>query len=913
MTTTDNSSPNNQTVALEKKFNPQVVEPRLYDAWEKSGFFASDSASAKQPYTIMMPPPNVTGTLHMGHALTYTLQDVLIRYNRLRGKDALWQPGMDHAGIATQGVVERQLAAEGKTRHDLGRETFLERIWQWKAESGGTILKQMRHLGASADWGRERFTMDEGLSTAVRKVFVQLYKEKLIYRDKRLVNWDVKLHTAISDLEVDSREMQGSLWHFRYPYADGSDKYVIVATTRPETMLGDSGVAVHPEDERYQDLVGKSVRLPILDRDIPVVADDYADPETGTGAVKMTPAHDFNDFEVGRRQNLQFNNIFDFNACLQATTDSYQLQDGKFLDVEGYDLPAEWVGLDRFELRKAIVEKMESLGLLEKIEPHTNMVPHGDRSGTVVEPWLTDQWFCDAETLAKPALAAVETGKTKFVPKQWENTYYEWMRNIQPWCISRQIWWGHQIPAWFGPDETIFVEETEADALAAAQAHYGKIVELRRETDVLDTWFSSALWPFTTLGWPEKTPELSRYYPGDVLTTGFDIIFFWVARMMMMGIHFMGDVPFHTVYVHALVRDEQGQKMSKSKGNVIDPTVMAEKYGVDPLRFTLTAMAAPGRDIKLADSRVEGYRNFATKIWNAASFCQMNECQLSDGFDPSAVSHQLSKWIIAEVCKTTSEMEKAFETYRFNDAANSIYQFLWGTFCAWYIEFSKPLLQGEDEQLKQETRQVMAWVIQKSLILLHPIMPYLTEELWRSFGTETILIGENWPDLSEDLQDESAIAELQWLIRLVSSIRAVRAEMNIPPKAKISYKVQQASADSQARLTRHQSVLLRLAAGAEIDVDAADVPAGSVQVVHDEMTVFLPLADVIDLDKEKDRLQKEIAKAESEIAKIDKKLSNESFVARAPEAVVAEQHTRRENYEQQVTQTRQALLRLEQI
>lgn len=913
MTTTDNSSPNNQTVALEKKFNPQVVEPRLYDVWEKSGFFASDSASAKQPYTIMMPPPNVTGTLHMGHALTYTLQDVLIRYNRLRGKDALWQPGMDHAGIATQGVVERQLAAEGKTRHDLGRETFLERIWQWKAESGGTILKQMRHLGASADWARERFTMDEGLSTAVRKVFVQLYKEKLIYRDKRLVNWDVKLHTAISDLEVDSREMQGSLWHFRYPYADGSDKYVIVATTRPETMLGDSGVAVHPEDERYQDLVGKSVRLPILDRDIPVVADEYADPETGTGAVKMTPAHDFNDFEVGRRQNLQFNNIFDSNACLQAATNSYQLQDGKFLDVDGYDLPAEWVGLDRFELRKAIVEKMEALGLLEKIEPHTNMVPHGDRSGTVVEPWLTDQWFCDAETLAKPALEAVETGKTKFVPKQWENTYYEWMRNIQPWCISRQIWWGHQIPAWFGPDETIFVEETEADALAAAQAHYGKTVELRRETDVLDTWFSSALWPFTTLGWPEKTPELSRYYPGDVLTTGFDIIFFWVARMMMMGIHFMGDVPFHTVYVHALVRDEHGQKMSKSKGNVIDPTVMAEQYGVDPLRFTLTAMAAPGRDIKLADSRVEGYRNFVTKIWNAASFCQMNDCQLTDNFDPATVSHQLSKWIIAEVCKTTSEMEKAFETYRFNDAANAIYQFLWGTFCAWYIEFSKPLLQGEDEQLKQETRQVMAWVIQKSLILLHPIMPYVTEELWRSFGTETVLIGESWPELSADLRDEDAITELQWLIRLISGIRAVRAEMNIPPKAKISYKVQQASADNQARLTRHQSVLLRLAAGAEINIDAVDVPAGSVQVVHDEMIVFLPLADVIDLDKEKERLQKEIAKAESEIAKIDKKLSNESFVSRAPEAVVAEQHTRRENYEQQVTQTRQALTRLEQI
>ena len=631
--------------ALEKTFRPDEVEARQYERWESSGAFACGTPAGGEPYAVVIPPPNVTGSLHMGHALNNTLQDILIRFERMRGRDVLWQPGTDHAGIATQMVVERQLAEQGiglargteavsednKTR--LTREQFIERVWQWKAESGGTITRQLRRLGASLDWPRERFTMDEGLSQAVRKVFVRLHKEGLIYRDKRLVNWDPKLHTAISDLEVEQRETKGHLWYFKYPVEGQPGRFLTVATTRPETMLGDTAVAVNPEDERYRDLVGKACVLPLVGRVIPIVGDAYADPEQGSGAVKITPAHDFNDFEVGKRHDLPMINIFDESAHINE------------------NVPAAYRGLDRFEARKRVVADIEAAGLLEKIEDHLHTVPYGDRGGVPIEPWLTDQWYVDAAELAKPAIAAVEEGRTRFVPEHWAKTYFEWMRNIQPWCVSRQLWWGHQIPAWYGPDGEIFVAMSEAEAQAAADAQYGRATPLRRDPDVLDTWFSSALWPFSTLGWPDETPELARYYPTDVLVTGFDIIFFWVARMMMMGLHFMEDVPFHTVYIHALVRDEKGQKMSKSKGNVIDPLDLIDKYGADALRFTLSALAAHGRDIRLAESRVEGYRNFATKLWNAARFCEMNGCVSRPGFDPASPKEPVNRWIVGEVAR----------------------------------------------------------------------------------------------------------------------------------------------------------------------------------------------------------------------------------------------------------------------
>jgi valyl-tRNA synthetase len=659
---------------LDKTYKPADIEARHYQAWESAGAFASDVASNRKPYCIMMPPPNVTGSLHMGHALTFTLQDVLIRYWRMKGRDALWQPGTDHAGIATQMVVERQLAEKGIARQQLGREAFVGKVWEWKAESGGTITRQLRRLGASADWPRERFTLDDGLSAAVRKVFVDLYKQKLLYKDKRLVNWDPKLHTAISDLEVEQREVKGQLWHVKYPIDGEPGRFVVVATTRPETMLGDTAVAVHPEDERYKTLVGKSAVLPLVGRKLPIVADAMADPTAGSGAVKITPAHDFNDFEVGRRHGLAMVNIFD--------------RDAKLTDA----VPEAYRGLDRYAARKKIVADLEAQGLIEKVEPHTHMVPHGDRSGVAIEPWLTDQWYVDAATLAKPAIAAVEQGRTRFVPEHWTKTYYDWMRNIQPWCVSRQLWWGHQIPAWYGPDGQVFVELDEEAARAAAREHYGKDVALVRDPDVLDTWFSSGLWPFSTLGWPQRTPELARYYPGDVLVTGFDIIFFWVARMMMLGIHFMGEVPFREVYIHALVRDERGQKMSKSKGNIIDPLEVIDQYGCDALRFTFAALATPGRDIKLATSRVEGYRNFATKLWNAARFAEMNGCAPVDGFDPAATRQTVNRWIVSEAAAVTRRVAQAIETYRFDDAAAALYQFVWGTFCDWYLEFAKPIL-----------------------------------------------------------------------------------------------------------------------------------------------------------------------------------------------------------------------------
>ena len=715
---------------LEKTFEPSAVEARWYPQWEASGAFAADPDSAKPPYAIMMPPPNVTGSLHMGHALNFTLQDILIRFERMRGRDALWQPGADHAGIATEIVVTNQLAEQQINKRALGRDKFVERVWEWKAESGGAIVNQLRRLGCSPDWARERFTMDPGLADAVRRVFVRLYREGLVYRDKRLVNWDPEMHTVISDLEVDNRETKGFLWHIRYPVVEFPGRFITVATTRPETMLGDTGVAVHPDDARYANLVGKSVQLPLAGRLIPIVADEYADPEIGSGAVKITPAHDFNDFDVGRRHGLALINIFDADARMNDA------------------VPERYRGLDRFAAREKVVADLDAAGLIEQVADHTLMVPHHDRSDVVIEPWLTDQWFCDVRVLAKPAMAAVEDGRTRFVPRQWENTFFEWLRNIQPWCISRQLWWGHQIPAWYGPDGAVFVAESEAEAVAEAEAKYGRPVELRRDEDVLDTWFSSALWPFSTLGWPAETRELTRYYPGDVLVTGFDIIFFWVARMMMMGLHFMGDVPFRTVYIHALVRDERGQKMSKSRGNIIDPLELIDRYGCDALRFTLAALAAPGRDIKLAESRVEGYRNFATKLWNAARYAQLNGCAPVDGFSPAAARLTVNRWIATAAADCAADVTASLDAYRFDEAAGRLYQFVWGTFCDWYIEFTKPILQSDDDHARRETQATMAWVLGRVLHLLHPIMPFVTEELWRNLASEkaAMLISSPWPE-----------------------------------------------------------------------------------------------------------------------------------------------------------------------
>ncbi|CAK0748590.1 valine--tRNA ligase [Azospirillaceae bacterium] len=862
---------------LDKTYRPTEVEAKHYPQWENSGAFAADVDSTTAPFTIMMPPPNVTGSLHMGHALNHTLQDILIRFNRMNRRDALWQPGTDHAGIATQMVVERQLEAAGQNRHQLGRDKFIDRVWEWKAESGGTITRQLRRLGASPDWKRERFTMDEGLNHAVRKVFVELYKQGLIYRDKRLVNWDPRLHTAISDLEVEPREIKSHLWHFRYPLVENPDRHIVVATTRPETMLGDTAVAVHPEDERYKDLIGKKVALPLVGREIPIVADDYADPTTGSGAVKITPAHDFNDFEVARRHGLEKINILDRDARLNDA------------------VPAPYRGLDRYEARKKVVADLDALGLVEKIEPHTHTVPHGDRSGVAIEPWLTDQWYCDAKTLAGPAIKAVEEGRTVFVPRQWENTYFEWMRNIQPWCVSRQIWWGHQIPAWYGPDGAVFVEETEEAAQAAASAHYSAAVTLTRDQDVLDTWFSSALWPFSTIGWPDQTPELKRYYPGDVLVTGFDIIFFWVARMMMMGIHFMDDVPFRTVYIHALVRDERGQKMSKSKGNIIDPLDLVNEYGCDALRFTLAAMAAQGRDIKLSKNRVEGYRNFATKLWNAARYCQMNQCALTPNFTPETARETINRWIIGELVQTTRRITDAIQAFKFNDAANGLYQFTWGAFCDWYLEITKPILAGSDETAKAETRATTAWVLGQLLHLLHPIMPFITEELWEHLtnGQGEKLLTATWPSYPASLVDSAAEAEMNWVVQLVSLVRGVRAELNISPSAQIPLVVRGAQAEAIDYLGRHREVIVRLARLSGVEIDVPTPTKGSVQAVLDQATIVLPLAGIVDLDQERARLKREIDKLTAEIGKVDRKLSNAEFLAKAPEEVVEENRERR--------------------
>ncbi|MDP7650537.1 MAG: valine--tRNA ligase [Rhodospirillales bacterium] len=879
---------------LDKTYRPVAVEERIYSRWEDAGAFACGRSPDARPYTIVIPPPNVTGSLHIGHALNNTLQDILVRFERMRGRDVLWQPGTDHAGIATQMVVERQLEGEGTDRHQLGREAFVERVWKWKAESGDTITRQLRRLGASCDWSRERFTLDDGLSAAVRKVFVDLYKQGLIYKDKRLVNWDPKLHTAISDLEVEQRETTGKLWYFRYPIEGRDGESITVATTRPETMLGDTAIAVHPEDDRYRDLVGQHCILPIVGRRLIIVADEYADPEKGSGAVKMTPAHDFNDFEVGRRHDLELVNIFDRDA---------QLND---------KVPKVYRGLDRFVARDRVIAEMESLGLLEKIEENLMTVPYGDRSGVVIEPWLTDQWFADAATLAKPAIEAVESGRTQFVPRNWENTYFEWMRNIQPWCISRQLWWGHQVPAWYGPDGTIFVEMSEEEARAAADKHYGETVALEREEDVLDTWFSSALWPFSTLGWPETTPEVDRYFPTDVLVTSFDIIFFWVARMMMMGLHFMDEVPFHTVYIHALVRDEKGQKMSKSKGNVMDPLDLFEKYGTDAVRFTLAILAAQGRDVRLAENRIEGYRNFVTKLWNAARFCLMNGCTPDDGFDPNTCSETVNRWIVGKVAETTDEVVKALEAYRFNEAAGALYHFVWGTFCDWYLEFTKPILTGDDARAAAETRAATAWALDRILRLLHPFMPYVTEELWAETADERpgLLVLADWPQHDGAHFDGEAEAEMDWVVRLVTQVRSIRSEMHVPPGQTIPLTLRNAGPKSQSRLARHGDLIVRLARLSSAEAADGEVPKGSIQDVLDEATIILPLAGIIDIAGERARLKKEIAKLDGEVGKLDKKLANQGFLAKAPAEVVEEQRRRLADTAAARTKLDEALIRL---
>ncbi len=877
---------------LDKTYQPGEVEPKHDRLWESGGHFKASAESDRAPYCIMMPPPNVTGSLHMGHALTFTIQDTLVRFNRMLGHSVLWQPGSDHAGIATQVVVERQI--EPQTRHDLGREAFVEKVWEWKAQSGGIISQQLHRLGASPDWSRERFTMDEGLSAAVRKVFVQLHKEGLIYRDKRLVNWDCQLQSAISDLEVNQEEADGHLWYIRYPLKHDPDRHITVATTRPETMLGDSGVAVHPDDERYADLVGKQAMLPLVNRDLPIVADDYSDPEKGSGAVKMTPAHDFNDFEVGRRHDLEMINILDV--------------EGRLNDL----VPEAYRGMERAEARKKIVADLEALGLIEKIEPIRHAVPISDRSGTLVEPFLSDQWYVDAKTLAKEAIAAVEDGRTRFVPKQYENVYFEWMRNIQPWCISRQLWWGHQIPAWYGPDGEVFVAADESEASALAEAHYGKAVNLAQDGDVLDTWFSSGLWPFSTLGWPEKTEELKRFYPTSVLVTGFDIIFFWVARMMMLGLKFRGEVPFKDVYIHGLVRDERGQKMSKSKGNVIDPLDLVEKYGADALRFTILASTGQGRDIKFGESRVQGYRNFATKLWNAARFCEMNGCDLDPGFDPAACQEAINRWIIGKLAQTSSKTREAYKAYRFNEAATALYQFTWNEFCDWYLELAKPMLIGDDEALKTETQKTAGWVLAQMLHLLHPATPFVTEELWaRRYGSPGgPLISASWPDVTLDIVDGHAETEIDWLVRTISAIRAARSDVGVPPSAKLAIAVHGADETTKQRLIHHQTALERLARLDKVTPTEDAVAKGALQVVVDEATYALPLADVIDLDQERQRLDKELSKALSDLARIDKKLNNPQFLDRAPADVVEEQRARRVDLEQNRDKLNAALARI---
>ncbi|NSY18314.1 valine--tRNA ligase [Neorhizobium sp. AL 9.2.2] len=966
---------------LEKTYDSAAVEPKIAKAWDDADAFraGANAKAGAESFTIVIPPPNVTGSLHMGHALNNTLQDIMVRFERMRGKDVLWQPGMDHAGIATQMVVERQLAERKLPgRREMGREAFVERVWEWKEESGGLIFNQLKRLGASCDWSRERFTMDEGLSKAVLEVFVTLYKEGLIYRGKRLVNWDPKFETAISDLEVESREVEGHMWHFKYPLAGGETytyvekdadgnivlseerNYISIATTRPETMLGDGAVAVHPSDERYAPIIGKLCEIPVGPKEhrrlIPIIADEYPEPDFGSGAVKITGAHDFNDYQVAKRNKIPLYRLMDTTASMRDDGDAYSVYAAKALeiaksgelpgeaDIDEINLvPEEYRGLDRMVARKKIIETINAEGLavtvkdsegndIPYVEAKKIMQPFGDRSGVVIEPMLTDQWFADAKTLAEPAIASVREGRTNFVPKNWEKTYFDWMENIEPWCISRQLWWGHQIPAWYGPDGQCFVEKSEEEALDAAIQHYlahegpwkawvqeklenfkpGEI--LIRDEDVLDTWFSSALWPFSTLGWPDKTPELERYYPTSVLVTGFDIIFFWVARMMMMGMHFMKDAegepvePFHTIYVHALVRDKNGQKMSKSKGNVIDPLDLIDEYGADALRFTLAIMAAQGRDVKLDPARIAGYRNFGTKVWNATRFGEMNGVKRDAGFDPENAKLTVNRWILTELSKTVSDVTTAIETQRFNEAAASLYRFVWNQVCDWYVELLKPIFMGEDEAAKAEAQACMAYVLEQSYALLHPFMPFMTEELWaHTAARDGLLAHGEWP--VSGFADADAADEINWLVDLVSGLRSARSEMNVPPSATAPLIMVGANAVTSSRLARHEAAICRLARVESIST--ADVaPKGAAQIIVGEATACLPLGNLIDLGTEKARIEKAIVKNEQEKDRLGKKLSNEKFIANADPDVVAADRERHAELEVQLESLKIALQRV---
>ena len=957
---------------MDKSFDFAAVEGRVSALWEETDAFRAgrpERASAR-PFCVVIPPPNVTGNLHMGHALNNTMQDILCRYWRMNGRDVLWQPGVDHAGIATQMVVERMLMERQEPdRRALGRRAFVERVWAWKAESGGAIVAQLKRLGASCDWSRERFTLDEGLSRAVAKVFVQLYRERLIYKDKRLVNWDPKFQTAISDLEVVQVETRGSfkwsradeapldaaalakllaknpnghLYYFDYPVVDAegeeTGESVTVATTRPETMLGDTAVAVHPDDRRFQHLIGKRVRLPLVGRLIAVVADDYSDPEKGTGAVKITPAHDFNDFEVGKRheaEGVRPINVLDAQARV-VLKDNLDFFEGLESDHDHARLIAAVDGQDRFVARLRIVEMMALAGLLARIEPHAHAVPHGDRSNAVVEPWLTDQWYVDAKALAGPAIDAVRDGQTQFVPKSWEKTYFDWLENIQPWCVSRQLWWGHQIPAWYAPWGAVYVEETEEAAYAEALAdgvERGALTEseaqalasdparlaetFTRDEDVLDTWFSSALWPFSTLGWPDETPELKRFYPTDTLVTGFDIIFFWVARMMMMGLHFQNEIPFRDVYIHALVRDEKGAKMSKSKGNVIDPIDLIDRFGADALRFTLAAMAAQGRDIKLSEARIEGYRNFATKLWNASRFAELNGCARVAGFDPAAAREPLNRWILGEAAKAAAETAFAIEAYRFNDAANAVYRFVWSVFCDWHLELAKPVLQGPaDPAARAETQATIAHVLDTIYALVHPFMPFLTEELWAikgeaGPGREGPLALGPWPTQGFEV-DEAVEAEIGWVVDLIAEIRSVKSEMGVPPSTLTPLVLVAPSHRAETGARAWSESIRRLARVSSIE-RAEAAPPGSLELVVRGEAVALPLAGVVDLGAERARLDKEIARVRLEIAKVEAKLGNPDFVARAPEDIIAEHEDRLETFQARLVKLNAARERLGRV
>ncbi len=906
---------------MEKHFDPNTIETKWYQTWENKGYFKPKNDDS-DPYSIMIPPPNVTGRLHMGHAFQDTIMDTLIRYHRMKGDDTLWQPGTDHAGIATQMIVERQLAAKGLSRHDLGREKFIEKIWEWKEESGGTITQQLRRMGTSPDWTRERFTMDDGLSDAVKEVFVSLYEEDLIYRGKRLVNWDPVLHTAVSDLEVISEEEQGNMWHMSYPLTDGSGA-LVVATTRPETMLGDQAVAVHPDDERYQHLIGKTITLPLVGREIPIIADDYVDPEFGTGCVKITPAHDFNDYEMGKRHDLPMLNILTDDACINE------------------EAPEKYQGLDRYEARKLIVADLEALGLMVDIKPHTLMVPRGDRSHAVIEPFLTDQWYVAVEALAKPAIDAVKNGDIEFVPKNWENTYFEWMNNIQDWCISRQIWWGHRIPAWFDDNGKIYVGRNEQEV--REKHELGPDFKLRQDDDVLDTWFSSALWTFSTLGWPEKTPELAKFHPTSVLVTGFDIIFFWVARMIMMGLKFTGEVPFKQIYVHGLVRDSEGHKMSKSKGNVLDPIdlidgieleelvtkrtygmMQPEKaakiekstrkqfadgipaFGTDAIRFTFASLASTGRDIRFDLKRAEGYRNFCNKLWNATRYVLMNTEGYDTGVDKTAdIELSLAdKWIVSRLQEVETEVAKQFDAYRFDLAATALYEFTWNEYCDWYLELAKPILNTDSsDAAKRGTRKTLVNVLETILRMLHPITPFITEEAWQSVAplagkhNDTIML-EPYPVADASKIDLDAEAELEWVKKFVIGVRKIRSEMDIAPSKALPVLLAGLNNNDQAWLKTNELYLLSLAKLASIEVllDEDNAPESAVALVG-EMKVLIPMAGLIDKDAEIARLNKEIGKLQGEIKRLGGKLSNQGFVAKAPESVVAIEREKLASYE----------------